>query len=192
LENGDYYNTAFVVDSQGEIAFKQAKSRPVQFLKDGLPAKERKLWNSPWGPIAIAVCNDSGYRRALDDFAKQGAVAFVIPTLDAANWGEAQHRLHGGIVQMRAAEYHVPVFRLCGTGVSEFVATNGVVLASTPFAVERSILESKLELGPPARLPADRWLNLVAVIITAAAASWFASLAVLRWRLKRKVGQRKV
>ena len=36
----DYYNTAFVVGTNGEIVFHQAKSVPIQFFKDGLPAPE--------------------------------------------------------------------------------------------------------------------------------------------------------
>ena len=38
----DYYNTAFVVGTNGEMVFHQAKSVPIQFFKDGLPAQNRK------------------------------------------------------------------------------------------------------------------------------------------------------
>ncbi len=47
----NYYNTAFVVGTNGEIVFKQVKSVPIQFFRDGLPAPEQKVWNSPWGKI---------------------------------------------------------------------------------------------------------------------------------------------
>ena len=36
----DYYNTAFVVGTNGEIVFHQAKSVPIQFFKDGLAGPE--------------------------------------------------------------------------------------------------------------------------------------------------------
>src|SRR5262249_43533978 len=38
----NFNDTAFVVGLTGEIIFQQGKSVPVQFLKDGLPAKEQK------------------------------------------------------------------------------------------------------------------------------------------------------
>jgi len=37
----DYYDTAFVVDTNGVIVFSQAKCVPIQFMKDGLPARQQ-------------------------------------------------------------------------------------------------------------------------------------------------------
>jgi apolipoprotein N-acyltransferase len=58
LPEGKFYNTAFVIGPKGEIVFQQAKSVPIQFFKDGLPAAEQKLWESPWGKIGICICYD--------------------------------------------------------------------------------------------------------------------------------------
>ena len=49
LDNGDYYDTAYVVGPDGSDIFQQAKSVPVQFMADGLPAKSRNVWHSPVG-----------------------------------------------------------------------------------------------------------------------------------------------
>ena len=38
----NFYDTAFVVSTNGEIVFKQVKSVPIQFFKDGLPRQNRK------------------------------------------------------------------------------------------------------------------------------------------------------
>jgi hypothetical protein len=51
----NFYNTAFVVGTNGDIVFRQAKSVPVQFMIDGLPALEQKVWESPWGKIGLAI-----------------------------------------------------------------------------------------------------------------------------------------
>ena len=56
--NGQFYNTAFVVDPDGQIIFRQAKCVPIQFFKDGLPAPGQSLWHSPWGKIGLCVCYD--------------------------------------------------------------------------------------------------------------------------------------
>jgi len=45
-----------VIGPDGQDVFEQAKSVPVQFMSDGLPAVERRVWESPWGKIGIAVC----------------------------------------------------------------------------------------------------------------------------------------
>jgi len=47
VTNHVYYNMAFVVGTNGEIVFKQAKSVPIQFFDDGLPAPKQDVWNSP-------------------------------------------------------------------------------------------------------------------------------------------------
>src|SRR5207247_2212882 len=49
LPGGGYYNTIFVVGPNGDIVFQQAKKQPIQFFKDGLPAPEQRVWDSPWG-----------------------------------------------------------------------------------------------------------------------------------------------
>src|SRR6266480_2582239 len=77
-----FYNTVFVVDPNGEVAFRQAKSVPVQFFADGLPAREQRLWNSPWGKIGFCICYDLSYRLVADRLVQLGAQAIVVPTAD--------------------------------------------------------------------------------------------------------------
>lgn len=63
VTNEVYYNTAFVISTNGETVFKQAKSVPIQFFKDGLPAPGQDIWNSPWGKIGFCICYDLSYTR---------------------------------------------------------------------------------------------------------------------------------
>jgi apolipoprotein N-acyltransferase len=53
VTNDVYYNTAFVVGTNGDIVFKQAKSVPIQFFHDGLPAPEQSVWNFTTLPPAL-------------------------------------------------------------------------------------------------------------------------------------------
>src|SRR6266478_3739568 len=39
IAGSEFFNTAFVIDPDGEIVFRQAKSVPIQFFKDGQPAR---------------------------------------------------------------------------------------------------------------------------------------------------------
>ena len=82
-----------VVGPDGDIVFRQVKAVPIQFFKDGLPAPEQKLWDSPWGKIGICICYDLSYTRVTDRLVALGAEAIIVPTMDVADWGRAQHEL---------------------------------------------------------------------------------------------------
>jgi predicted amidohydrolase len=163
-----YYNTAFVIGPDGEVVFQQAKCVPIQFMKDGLPARDQRVWNSPWGKLGLAVCYDASYTRVTDELIRLGAQALIFPTMDVADWGRYQHELHGRIAPMRAAEYAVPIFRLCSSGISQFVQGDGHVAASAPFPGQGALISANLDLPTGGRMPPDRLLALISVAVTAA------------------------
>ena len=177
-----YYNMAYVVDREGEIVHRQVKSVPIQFFQDGLPAPERKVWNSPWGPIGILICYDLSYTRVVDDFVRQGARALLVPTMDVINWGAHQHELHSRIAPMRAAEYGIPIFRVCSSGISQIATARGGIAASAPFPGQEEMLGGSFSMGGNAALPLDRTLAPLAVAPTG-----LVVLALLwhTWRDKR-------
>ena len=124
-------NTAFVIGPEGEVIFKQAKSVPIQFFSDGLPAPEQKVWDSPWGKIGICICYDLSYTRVTDPLIRLGARALIVPTMDVERWGrtlEARTACAscagacGGIPG-------VPIFRVASSGISQLVAANGLEIA---------------------------------------------------------------
>ncbi|MEO6181812.1 MAG: carbon-nitrogen hydrolase family protein, partial [Verrucomicrobiota bacterium] len=183
LPNEKYFNTAFVVDPQGEIIFRQVKSVPIQFFKDGLPATEQKLWNSPWGKIGICICYDLSYRRVVDELVRQGAQAIIVPTMDVADWGEHQHELHGRVAPTRAAEYGIPIFRVCSSGISQLVNSQGRVELSAPFPGDEAMLGGKLNMSEKGHLPLDHWLAPFSSILTGILTLW---LGVASFKKKNK------
>ncbi|MFO1499391.1 MAG: nitrilase-related carbon-nitrogen hydrolase [Verrucomicrobiota bacterium] len=112
ISGTEYYNTAFVVGPSGDVVFQQAKSIPIQFFRDGLPARELRPWDSPWGKLGICICYDLSYSRVTDALVRQGARALLVPTMDVADWGEHEHHLHARVAPVRAAEYGIPIFRV--------------------------------------------------------------------------------
>jgi apolipoprotein N-acyltransferase len=156
--NGDYYNTAFVVGPGGAIEFKQAKSVPIQFFKDGLAAQTLEPWDSPWGKIGIGVCYDLSYRRVMDRLVEQGTQAFIIPFMDLAEWGAYQHELHGRVAPVRAREYVVPIFRLGSSGISQNVDARGNILGEASCPGQEVIFGGEMRIGEMARRPVDAWL----------------------------------
>ena len=165
VSNSQYYNTAFVINPDGEIAFHQAKSVPIQFFKDGLAAREQKLWDSPWGRIGLCICYDLSHTRVTDELVRLGAQALIVPTMDVVDWGAHQHELHARVAPIRAAEYGVPIFRLASSGISQCVSATGGVLAVAPMAGEEAAISGTLPLNAAGTLPLDRLLAPLSVWI---------------------------
>ena len=178
VTNDVYYNAAFVVGTNGEIIFRQAKSVPIQFFQDGLPAPGQQVWDSPWGAIGICICYDLSYTRVTDKLIREGAQLLIVPTMDVAEWGPHQHELHYRVAPVRAAEYHVPIFRLASSGISQAVNADGTVLAQTTYPGPGDLLTAKLRLSAHSSRPLDRWLAPLCVLATAALT---ALLLWLRW-----------
>lgn len=170
--NKNFYDTAFVIGTNGDVVFKQVKSVPVQLFKDGLPATEQKLWDSPWGKIGICICYDLSYTRVTDELVRQGAEMLIVPTMDVADWGRHQHELHARIAPVRAAEYGIPIFRLASSGISQGVNRSGRVFASAPFPGEGEMIFFGVNLSHKGSLPLDRYLAPLAVFVTGTFVVW--------------------
>lgn len=182
---GRYYNTAFVIGPSGAIVFSQAKSMPIQFFDDGLPAPRQDVWESPWGRLGICICYDLSYRRVTDRLVALGARALIVPTMDAESWGAHEHVLHTRIAPVRAAEYGIPVFRLASSGVSQAIDARGSETARAPFPGDGAMISARLHLGRVGALPWDRALCWVAMFVTAASV---VSLPFGRPMIKRADG----
>ena len=159
----EFFNTAFVVSPEGKIVFEQVKCVPIQFFKDGYPASQQNVWDSPWGKLGICICYDFSYRRVTDQLVMKGAQALIVPTMDVAEWGASQHKLHARVALVRAAEYQLPVFRLASSGISQGVDCDGHQVASAPFPGEGEMLYAELAMPPRGRMPVDHWLAPISV-----------------------------
>jgi apolipoprotein N-acyltransferase len=161
LSQNIYENTAFVVGPDGNDIFSQVKSVPVQFMSDGLPATERRVWDSPWGKIGIAICYDACYANVMDDFVRQGACGLIVPTMDAMSWGEFERRmLHGRVAPVRSAEYGIPTFGVWSSGVSQLVDRSGGLVATAGYPGQGEMIAGSFDLGRTGHLPPDRPLAL--------------------------------
>jgi apolipoprotein N-acyltransferase len=182
LGTTNFYNTAFVVSTNGEIVFQQVKSVPIQFFRDGLPAPEQRVWESPWGKLGICICYDLSYTRVTDELIRQGAQMILCPTMDVESWGRYQHELHSRVAPVRAAEYDVPIFRVASSGISQDVTRRGGVRRTAPFPGQGEIIVGPLApMGPAGRLPLDRMAAPLAVVVTL-----LTALFALATRLRRR------
>ncbi len=178
-----FHNTAFVISTNGEVVFTQAKSRPIQFFADGEPAPSQRVWDSPWGKLGIAICYDASYRQVTDELIRQGAVALLIPTMDVTEWGEYQHRLNARIARIRAAEYRVPIIRVASSGISQIIDRTGREIATAPFPGQGEMIAGELRWSAKGgTVPLDAWL---APACTWATGGVMLSLGALAWRDRR-------
>jgi len=177
----NYYDTAFVVGTNGDIVFKQGKCVPIQFFHDGLPAPAQKVWNSPWGKIGFCVCYDLSYPFVTDELVRQGAQLLIVPTMDVEYWSRHQHELHTRVAPVRAEEYGIPIFRLASSGISQAVSADGKVVATAPMPGTGATLAANLTLANHPTLPVDRY---IAPVCTGATALVLVVLLIQSWRGK--------
>ncbi len=183
--NSNYYDTAFVIGPDGSIVFSQRKSVPVQFFKDGLPAKTQRVWDSPWGKLGFCICYDLSYSRVTDPLIRMGAQAIIVPTMDVEDWGRHQHELHALVAPIRAAEYGVPIFRVASSGFSQAVDATGNTLASAPMPGDGAMIAATLELPKRGKLPLDRFIAPLSVWITGGFIGWVGIVLLREWFTKR-------
>lgn len=182
VTNDIYYDTAFVIGTNGRVIFKQAKAVPIQCFKDGLAATNQDVWNSPWGKIGICICYDLSYVRVTDPLIREGAQLLIVPSMDVEEWGRHEHELHARVAPVRAAEYGVPIFRVASSGISQAVTANGIVVAHTGIPARGEIFSARLPLPSQGALPLDRYLAPICSLITAAVT---AVLLFRHWNEKR-------
>lgn len=177
LPGDKFFDTAFVIGPDGRDLFEQAKSVPVQLMDDGLPAPDRRVWNSPWGKIGIAVCYDISYARVIDDFVRQGAQGIIVPTMDPAKWGAYERSmLHGRLAPVRAAEYGIPVFGLWSSGVSQLVDRRGQVIATASYPGQGQMIAGPFDLQDCGSIPPDRPLAIASMAVA------MLLILVLAWK----------
>lgn len=167
LEADRFRNTVYVINPEGKIVFWQTKSAPIQFFDDGEPAAIQRVWESPWGKIGLCICYDLSFSRVTDELVRQGAQLLIVPTMDVVEWGRSEHLLHARIAPMRAAEYTLPIFRLASSGISQSVTPSGRVVAEAPFPGQGTSIVDHVKLVSKGRLPLDRFIAPMAIVITA-------------------------
>jgi len=188
LADRTYFNTAFVISTNGEVVFKQAKSVPIQFFSDGRPAPSQEVWESPWGRIGFGVCYDLGFTRVMDSVVSKNPAALIIPTMDMDEWGGHQQRLHARIAPIRSAEYRVPVLRVCSEGISQFTQS-GHQVANVP-GLPKPVITGTIILrtwGSHPHLPIDRTIAPLCVAATGTFIAALAGMAIARRRRARQI-----
>jgi apolipoprotein N-acyltransferase len=143
-------NESVVIDETGLLG-KHVKNRPVHFMNDGIAGRTAEPIDTPRGKLATPICFDNDYTEVARRMATAGAQLFLAPSMDAEHWSPRQHRQHGELFRLRAAEtgrWYV----VCATsGLTQVISPDGRRCGSLPLMEDgelRTTVQVKSELTP--------------------------------------------
>jgi apolipoprotein N-acyltransferase len=125
-----FYNTAYLISPDGEIAGKYHKNNPIQFFNDGAAGGEFPSFETAAGKIGICICYDADYSYVARKIVQSGAEMLFVPTYDAMEWGETQHEQHSAMTSMRAVENRRFIARATSSGISQVIDPAGRITAT--------------------------------------------------------------
>lgn len=107
LDDGEVYNTAFLVNREGEIAGKYRKMHLYGPMDESLlgHGTESPVFDTDFGRIALMTCYDLRFVELSRSFALQGAELIVV----VSNWAKPKLKHWQVMLQSRAIENQVPL-----------------------------------------------------------------------------------
>ena len=139
-----WYNTALVVD-QGTTIGEYHKARPVHFFDDGTPGHEFTPVLTRHGKMGLLICFDTDYVEPARRTVAAGAECLVVPSFDAAEWSATQHRQHGALFRLRAAENGRWLACAASSGASQLIDPHGNVRGALPLMTQ-GVLHGRIAL----------------------------------------------
>ncbi|OQB06223.1 MAG: apolipoprotein N-acyltransferase [bacterium ADurb.Bin212] len=128
-DDGGFRNTAYLVSPLGEV-FRQGKMVPIPTAPDGLPATEQKPLRNSLGTLGICICYDLSFASVVAPLVESGVQALVVPSMDLAEWGPHEHRLHEKWARIMSYVYSLSVFRVVSSGQCQLVDCGDVLAVS--------------------------------------------------------------
>jgi apolipoprotein N-acyltransferase len=184
----DYDNVALLIDSQGRIVGRQAKSVPVPFFDDGNPAQSQETVQTPWGRTGTYICYDATFTDLPRRLVDLGAELLLAPLMDPEPWPVQQRWQHADMAPFRSIELRRCAVRAASSGVSQIIDTTGrvrrqrtreqgpgIICGPVHFATERTLFV--------------RGRHLFATAVGAAFLVTVTCLTLADWR--SKIGRRR-
>jgi len=118
--------------TNGRHSFRHAKSGPIQFFKDGLPARTKPLATRLGQTLAFCISVHLSSGRVTDALMRLGAQA-MISTMDVAIWGHQPTRMSRARLRRPCGPRNMASdFRPRHLRISHIVAATGIPLAPPP------------------------------------------------------------
>jgi apolipoprotein N-acyltransferase len=121
--------TAAVTKSDGNTGLIIDRETPLSSGEE--EPSEPELLETGWGKMGVVIFHDLGHRKEMDAQVRAGARALVVVAPDVEIWGLTTQDEHSRIPAVRAVEYGIPIVRATSNGLSQIIAPNGQVVASS-------------------------------------------------------------
>ncbi len=122
-------NVALMFSPDGNAIFHQAKSVPVPFYDDGLPAPTQSSCPTSLGQVGLYVCYDETFTDVMRRLAATGAQIMIGTIYNKADWPVQQRWQQANMAPFRAIELRRCFVRAASSGVSQIIDATGRVLA---------------------------------------------------------------
>jgi apolipoprotein N-acyltransferase len=188
-----YRNTAFLITGQG-IVDRYDKIHLVpfgefvplsgvlgfvrgwaEFIAELEAGSRAVVFNSPPAPLGVVICYEGIFPDLFREFVRDGAQLMVNMTNDAWFGRTSGPEQHLAMYPFRAVEHRVSVVRAANTGVSAFIAPNGLIVRRLHL-FERNTMTETVPLRSRRTLFTrfGDWLGLLSLAVAAAAlaATW--------------------
>jgi len=159
--HADFFNSAFLIDPNGNVAGKYDKVHLVPFgeyvpLQEWFPfigkiveevgdfKSGRKGQTLSWGefPLGIQICYEMIFPDLSREMARNQAAFLINMTNDAWYGNTSAPYQHFSMAVFRAVENRRSLIRSANTGISGFIDPAGRIIASTPLFEEAVITRS--------------------------------------------------
>jgi apolipoprotein N-acyltransferase len=158
----NYYNSAFLISPQGNIAYQYNKIHLVPFgevipLKRQIPflarlvermggwgfksGKELTIFDMDGKRFGVLICYEGIFDNLVRKFVKKGADFIINITNDAWYERSSAPYQHFSSSIFRAVENRVPVVRVANTGVSGFIDSQGRIRKNLDIFIEGTLVD---------------------------------------------------
>ena len=160
-----YFNSAYLLDSNGEVLGRSDKVHLVPFgeyvplakllpfvnkLVEGIgdfsPGKTIAPLNTGKGKIGVLVCFEGIFPDISRDYVREGSRMLVNITNDAWFGRSSAPYQHLSMTAFRAVENRVPLVRSANTGISAIIDSKGYIRRMTPIFTE-TYLTGEVHMG---------------------------------------------
>jgi apolipoprotein N-acyltransferase len=114
-----------LIDPEGDIALRQLKMVPVQFMFDGNPGIEQEITDTPHGKLGVLVCLDSSFTDHPRRLCALGAEILLVPVFNNKKWPQQQRWCQMDMAAFRSIELRRCAVRAASSGVSMIVDATG-------------------------------------------------------------------
>ena len=194
-----FRNTAFLITDQGIVGrYDKIQLVPfgefvplsrvlgfvrrwAEFISQLEAGSHAVVFNAPPAPFGIVICYEGIFPDLFRQFVRDGARLMVNMTNDAWFGRTSGPEQHLTMYPFRAVEHRVSIVRAANTGISAFIAPNGIIVRRLNL-FERGVMTEKIPLRARRTLftRLGDWLGLLSLAVTTAAlaGAWYRTDAV--------------